>query len=197
MSDPTPASEASPVPSPVPSPLDRVRPLIRTRQVREFTDEPLSAGEIDALAEVARWSGSSNNRQPWRFLVIRDRATLRRLAEAGLPQTRALHTATAALAVVLPVDPARAISHAYDDGRVAERILVATAMLGLAGGITWVRDDVVGAARDLLGLPADRTVRTIVALGHPTEAARHPKSAPGQARLPRAELVFDERWPAS
>ncbi len=178
------------------SPLDRVRPLIRTRQVREFTDEPVTAAELDALAEVARWSGSSNNRQPWRFIVIRDRAVLQRLAEAGLPQTRALQTAAAAIAVVLPVDPERTISHAYDDGRVAERILVATGMLGLAGGITWIRDDVVGAVRDLLGLPADRTVRTIVALGHPTEAARHPKSAPGQARLPRAQLVFDERWPA-
>jgi len=48
---------------------------------------------------------------------------------------------------------------------------------------------------ELIGLPADRYVRTIVAVGHPTEAASRPKSAPGEARLPRSETVFRERWP--
>jgi len=34
-----------------------------------------------------------------------------------------------------------------------------------------------------------------VQVGHPTDAARRPKSAPGEARLPREEVVFEERWP--
>ena len=38
-------------------------------------------------------------------------------------------------------------------------------------------------------------VRTLLALGHPTPEARLPKSAPGEARLPRDEVVFDERLP--
>ena len=37
--------------------LDRVRPLLRTRQVREFTDQPLTDDELGALADVARWTG--------------------------------------------------------------------------------------------------------------------------------------------
>ena len=48
---------------------------------------------------------------------------------------------------------------------------------------------------ELLGLPPDRLVRTIIALGYPTEAARQPKAAPGEARLPRDEAIFRERWP--
>ena len=44
-------------------------------------------------------------------------------------------------------------------------------------------------------LPDDWTVRTIVAIGHPTAAANKPKAAPGEARLPREETVFSERWP--
>jgi hypothetical protein len=47
----------------------------------------------------------------------------------------------------------------------------------------------------VLGLPDDRFVRTIVALGHPTEAARRPKSGPGEARLGRDQVIFEERWP--
>ena len=38
-------------------------------------------------------------------------------------------------------------------------------------------------------------VRTIVAIGHPTESALEPKSRPGAARLPREQVVYDEAWP--
>lgn len=177
------------------SPRDTVRPLRRARQVREFTDEPLTNDELTAITDVARWSGSSRNTQPWRFLVTRDRDTISRLEAAGLPQTRALKTATAVVAIVLPDDAERRVSHAYDDGRVAERILIAAGMLDLAAGIAWVRPDVLPAVREILDLPSDRMVRTLMALGHPTLEALKPKSAPGEARLPRDEVVFDERLP--
>lgn len=177
--------------------LEKLRPVIRTRQIREFAAEPLRAAELEALTEAARWTGSSRNEQPWHLITIEDETTLGRLAEAGLPQTRALGTATAAIAVVLPADPERRVSDAYDDGRLAERILVAATILGLGAGITWIRRDVAPVVAGLLGLPPDRYVRTIVALGHPSEGARRPKSAPGQARKPRSEIVFKERWPSS
>lgn len=177
------------------SPRARVRPLLRTRQIREFTPDPLRDDELDAIVEAARWTGSSRNEQAWRFIVVRDEAALRRFAEVGLPQTRSLRTASAAIAIVLPDEPDAAISRAYDEGRAAERMLVASTLLGLGAGIAWIRPDVLPAAREVLGLPEDRLVRTIVAVGHPSEAARRPKSAPGQARLSRDEVVFAERWP--
>ena len=49
---------------------------------------------------------------------------------------------------------------------------------------------------DSLGVPADWFIRTIVAVGHPSEAAKRPKNAPGEARKPASETVFSERWPA-
>ena len=175
---------------------DRLRPLRRARQIREFTDEQVSREDLDALANVARWTGSSRNTQPWRFIVVTDVDAIRRIAEIGLPQTRALKSATAALAIVLPVDETHEIGIAYDDGRAAERILIAAGMLDLGAGIAWVRSDVREPIGEVLGLPAERYVRTIVALGHPSEAALAPKAAPGDARLPRDESIFEERWPA-
>lgn len=178
-----------------PSLREVVRPLRRARQVREFTDTPLTDAELEAITDVARWTGSSRNSQPWRFLVIRDVAKIGRLESVGLPQTRALKTATAVIAIVLPDDPDQRVAHAYDDGRAAERMLIAAGMLGLAAGIAWVRPDVLPAAREILGLPADRMVRTLMALGHPTSEAEKPKSPPGQARFPRDEMVFSETLP--
>jgi nitroreductase len=179
-----------------PSPEDLLRPLRRTRQYREFEPKPVDRATLDAILDVARWSGSSQNKQPWRFVAITDPSTLRAIHEAGLPQTRGLATAPAAIAIVLPADSSRAVQNAYDEGRVAERILIAASMLGIGAGISWMKAPVRPVVHAALGVPDDWSIRTIVQLGHPTAAAQAPKSAPGEARLPRERTVFEERWPA-
>lgn len=176
-------------------PAEQLRPLLRTRQVREFTDEPVSEAELAALADAARWSGSSANKQPWRFIVIREPKALRAIADAGMPQTRSLRTAMAAIAIALPEEQGKAVSHAYDEGRAAERILIGATMLGLGAGIAWILAAARGTVSELLDIPGEWRVRTVVAIGHPSEAARRSKSPKGQARLPRDEVVFNERWP--
>jgi nitroreductase len=185
---------ATPVPPPT-TPHEAVRPLLRVRQIREFTPEPPTDAELRAITDAARWSGSSANGQPWRFITIRDRRVLEALHAAGLPQTRSLRTAPVAVAIVLPEDQ-HGLSHAYDEGRAAERMLIAANLVGLTGGIAWITSKVRPIVADLLGLPDGRFVRTIVVIGHPTAAALAPKAAPGQARRPREETVFEERWPA-
>lgn len=175
-------------------PTATIRPLLRVRQIREFTDEPVDPAALDALADVGRWSGSSQNKQPWRFVVVTEREALRRLADAGLPSTRSLATAAAAIVIAMPDEAGRKVSHAYDEGRAAERILVGATLLGLGAGIAWLSNEARQTARDVLGLPQDRAARTVIAIGHPTSAAERPKSPRGEARLPREETVFRERW---
>ena len=177
-------------------PAELLRPLRRTRQHRDFERSPLGPEILDALADVARWTGSSQNSQPWRFVVITRPETIRAIHEAGGSNTRGLASAVAAIAIVVPSEPGRAVRDAYDEGRVTERILVAASILDIGAGISWIRAEIRPAIAEILGLPADRMVRTIVQLGRPTEAGRAPKAPPGQARLPRDEVVFEERWPA-
>ncbi|MGH2418423.1 MAG: nitroreductase family protein [Candidatus Limnocylindria bacterium] len=175
-------------------PPGAVQPLLRVHQVREFTDEPVDPDALDAIADAARWSGSAGNAQPWRFVIVRRPDVLRQLAEAGLPSTKALATAAAAIAIVMPQEKGSAVSHAYDEGRAAERILVASFLLDLGAGIAWFPSEARPRAGELLGLPEGRFIRTIVAIGHPTTKAERPKSSHGEARLPRSETVLSERW---
>ena len=182
------------------NPGQLVRPLIRVRQYRQFTEEPPTERELAAIVDAARWSGSSRNTQPWRFIVIRDRSTILRIHEAGMPQTRSLATALAAIAIVVPdgdLGPdGDAISFAYDEGRAAERMLIAASFLGLGAGIAWILPAIRGLVAELFGVPAGWFVRTIVVVGRPTDEARAPKLGAEKARLPRSETVFAERWPA-
>ncbi len=162
--------------------------LRQTRQVRQFSDEPISEDALEEILNVARWSGSSTNWQPWRFGVIRDRAKQERLSELA-PNARHVAGAAVALAIVMPGE--RPEWEMYDEGRCAERILVAAGALGLGAGIGWVTGKYRQGVADYLGLEAPAYVRTLISLGHPTTTARQPKSAPGEARKPLSELLID------
>lgn len=163
--------------------LDALR---RTRQVRQFLDDVVSDNDLQAILGVARWSGSSMNRQPWTFIVVRDRGDLQRLAELA---PSAKHVGGAAVAIAIAMAGDNAEWDAYDEGRAAERILVAANALGLGAGIGWATESKRPLVAQFLGLTPPAFVRTIISLGHPAEAARHPKSAPGTARRPLEDLV--------
>jgi nitroreductase len=160
--------------------------LRQTRQVRQFTDEVVSDNDLQTILDVARWSGSSMNRQPWTFIVVRERGDLQRLAELA---PNAKHVAGAAIAIAIAMGGDNAEWDAYDEGRAAERILIAANALGLGGGIGWAIESVRPQVTQFLGLTPPAFVRTIISLGHSTEAARQPKSAPGTARRPLKDLV--------
>ena len=176
------------------TPHDIVKPLLRVRQTRQFTEQPPTDEELAAIADVARWSGSGTNSQPWRFIIVRDGEALLRIHDAGLPQTRSLATARAAIAIALPGDD-RDVSNTFDEGRAAERMLIAAHFLELRAGIAWVVPGVRDLVAGLLGLPEGWFVRTFIVVGHPTEEGLHPNRPPGQARLPREQVVFEDRWP--
>jgi nitroreductase len=180
----------SSIPDPQPA-----RPLLRTmrqvRSVRSFRPDPVPDEFITEILEVARWTGSASNSQPWTFVVVRERATLGAIAAAS-PNVR--HVAGAAAAIVIVMDGDSPEIETFDEGRVTERILVAATALGLASAIGWIMPAGAAAVAALLGVPGGRRVRTLVSLGYPTEEGSRPKSAPGVARRPLAELVRFERF---
>lgn len=166
-----------------------LRALRRVRSVRSFRPDPVPEDLLTAILEVARWTGSGGNRQPWTFVLVRERATLRAIAEAS-PNTG--HVAGAAAAIVIVMDGAAEIE-TFDEGRAAERILVAATALGLASAIGWIVPTASPGVASLLGAPEGSRVRTLVSLGYPTEDGARPKAAPGTARRPLEEVVRLER----
>jgi nitroreductase len=186
---PSPLPPGEPSPSFEPGAADRL--LRRVRQTRDYLARPVPEAALQAILEVARWTGSAGNRQPWTFVVVTDQATRRAMAEAA-PNTPHIGVAPAVIAVVM--EPMGETSDNFDEGRVAERIMIAATAHGLACGIGRARPDAQKVIGPLLGVPADHFVRTLVSIGYPTEAGRRSKSPPGQARKPLAELVRRERY---
>jgi nitroreductase len=167
-----------------------IEELRKVRQVRAFTDEPVNDEQLQALLEVAQWTGSSQNTQPWHFIVIQDKDQLDKLSRVRGESIR--WAATAPLAIALVISAKGEISGAFDEGRVTERLMIAARLLGLGAGTAWYGDEQQrSAAKELLGIPPELTARSMVVIGHPDPAAAK-KSATG-GRKPLSELVSYDR----
>jgi nitroreductase len=168
--------------------------FLRTlRTVRRFTEQSVPQAVLDDLLAVARWSGSANNRQPWAFVVVRDRETLRRLSEL---EGYVRHLAGAALAIVVVMDgnPDQVEQETFDEGVLSQRLQLAAAAHGLGSAIGWFHGEGRQMAKDILGIPRGRLVRTALSFGSEDVGAEGARSHPAQARKPLAEIVHDERF---
>jgi nitroreductase len=172
---------------------DAIEFLRTLRTVRRFTEQPVPHAVRADLLTVARWSGSANNRQPWVFIVVRDRDTLRRLSEL---QGYVGHLAGAALAIVLVMDghPDQVEQETFDEGVLSQRLQLAAQVHGLGSAIGWFHGEGRHTAKEILGIPPERLVRTALSFGYEDAGAEDARSHPAQARKPLAEIVRYERF---
>jgi nitroreductase len=170
---------------------EEIRLLRNLRAVRNFRSDPVPQTVLDDIFEVTRWTGSAKNLQPWELIVIRERATLDRLAALD---GYVRHLAGAPLGIVLVMDGHNPEFAAYDEGRLAERIMLAAAAHGLGSCIGWWSEGARNEARALLGVPDDRIVRTVLSIGYPDDEARRARPKNPEARKPISEFVHHERF---
>src|SRR2546427_12942623 len=104
------------------NPQNLIAFLRSLRAVRQFRAEPVPEEVIKSVLEVARWSGSAGNSQPWDLVVIRNRETLQALASVD---GHAGHLAGASDGIVLAMvsEPGRSEMVTYDAGRLSERLM--------------------------------------------------------------------------
>jgi nitroreductase len=170
---------------------EKIRLLRDLRAVRQFRSDPVPQTVLDDVYEITRWTGSAKNLQPWNLVVVRDRATLDRLSEL---EGYAKHLATTPLGIVLVMDGDNEEFATYDEGRLAERIMLAAAAHGLGSCIGWWTRPAREDAKRLLGVPADRIVRTVLAIGYTDEDARRALPKRTDTRKPIADFVHQERF---
>ena len=157
------------------------------RAVREFQRKPIPDDVVQDILEVARWSGSASNRQFGEIVVVRNPETLRTLAGLG---GYVGHLRNAALAMLLVMPGEWPEGETFDEGRLAERIMLGAWAHGVGSSIGWFSPEGRKAAKPLLGVPAKPVVRTAIALGYPASPPRR------GARKPISELVHEERFQA-
>jgi nitroreductase len=176
---------------PVANPREVTREMRKVRQARLYEPRPVPEEVLQELLEIARWTGSSRNTQPWEFIVITDPEQLRQISQIRTPIN---WVADAPLAVAIVLKGENPLSEAFDEGRVTERMLIGARVLGLGGGTAWFGDDQQQAeGKRILGIPAERTARSVVVLGYPKTLKDHRPNPAMAGRRPLSELISYER----
>src|SRR5258706_4632507 len=130
--------------------------------VRAFTDKAVPPEMVQRIIESGRLTGSSQNGQPWHFLVVEDRDMLRKLGEVA---HSGRYIAQAALAIVVIIDRT---PYAVSDGSRAIQSMMLTAWSEGIGS-NWVGFVGMPEVNKLLNIPDNLDVLAIVPLGYPVK----------------------------
>jgi nitroreductase len=151
--------------------------------VRDYQDKRVPSDVVDRIIEAARLTASASNRQPWHFVLVRERAHLR---ELGALVRTGPYTARAALAVVVAYlkDTPIAVS---DVSRAIQSMILTAWADGV--GSNWTGFGGLEGVRKAVGLPEDYEVFAVVPFGYPARPVKGVKK-----RKPLGEVASAERF---
>ena len=154
--------------------MDTLDAIHTRRSIRRYLDEPVGEELVQKLLAAAMQAPSARNQQPWRFVVIDDRAILAKIPEFMPNAAMAAH---APLAILVCGDLELETSPGYwvvDCAAAAENILLAAHALGMGAVWTGVypRDPRMDGLRKLVGLPDMVVAHSLVVIGYPAEQAK-------------------------
>ena len=187
------------------------------RAVREFRPDPVPDDLVCKLIESATKAPSGGNRQPWKFVVVRDPELKRRIGEYYLRswesaygtrntptsslETR-IRTSAASLAEHMHEAPVLILACIEHDGSAStmgrggsiypavQNMLLAARRLGLGSVITSLHKRYEQGIKELLGIPENVETAALLPIGYPAEGVRYGPTK----RAPVDEVTYWDRW---
>jgi len=172
--------------------MDTYRCITTKRELRSFTNTPIPEEVLHRILNAGRRTGSSRNRQPWHFIVVRDRVRLHSLATFG---RFAQHVAGAAAAIAVIIDDP---GQAFDAGRAAQNMMLAAWNDGVASCPASMHN--AAEAKRFLAVPEEKTIAVTISFGSPDPRGRRPaeravlRILTGRGRRPLATMVSWEQY---
>ncbi|HSR33598.1 MAG TPA: nitroreductase family protein [Anaerolineae bacterium] len=141
--------------------MDALEAIRRRRSVRDYTGDPIPREDLEAIIDAGRLAASGHNVQPWEFIVVTDPEMIQQLKVAA----EWMDKAGAIVAVVMD---STACWWREDGPAAVQNMLVAATALGY--GSCWLQGNTMPLEeefKELLRVPEDRRLMTLVALGVP------------------------------
>jgi len=165
---------------------------IKTRRsIRKYLNKPVEREKLSRVLEAARLSPSAANRQPWKFIVVKDEETKKKLVSACHNQSWMAEAPIIIVACALPSE-----AWVRSDGEEYWKVDVAIAMqdlileaweLGL--GTCWIGSFREEEVKRILGIPDEVRVVALTPLGYPAE-----EKGPVTRRKPLEEITSYDHW---
>jgi nitroreductase len=160
------------------------------RAVRQFTDQPLLDASIRTILNAGRRAQSSKNTQPWNFIVITDKPTLKALSECGVNASH-LEGAAFGVAIIHP-NPGEKFQLMFDIGQAAAYMQLAALELRIGSCLASIYEP--EKARTFLNFPENMHLHIAISFGYPQDAdslIRKPKQG---GRRTLDEIIHWNKW---
>jgi nitroreductase len=162
--------------------------------IRSYSGEKPSDSDIRALLEMAVQAPSAGNTQEWRFVVVKKKENLARLAEAYAINRKWQFDVPAAIVVLADMEAIEkrfgergvALYAAQDTAAAIENIMLAATGRGLA--TCWIGAFNEQAVKNAIAAPEKLRPMAIVTVGYAKERPAKP------ARRPLSEIAFSETY---
>jgi len=133
--------------------------ILKRRSIRSFNGEPVSDKALNMLLEAGRCAPTGGNRQPWKFIAVRNPKRIRiiKMFSEGLAGTPTL--------IIALLTPDKNPITMLDLGMASENIMIQCVELGL--GSCAVCSFNVDIVKKLLNIPEDITLVMLLSIGYP------------------------------
>ena len=155
--------------------------IIGRRSIRSFRDDEIPKEALGKILEAARWAPSAGNRQPWEFIIIRNKETLEEIA----PHARyGAFISQAPLAIAVVTDPSTKW-HMIDGSGAVQNMALAAWEMGI--GTCWIGSLEREQAKRILGIPEHLHLLTVLPFGYPSKVG-------SSTRKSLEDTVHREKW---
>lgn len=167
--------------------MDVLEAIHTRRSIRKYAGGPVDDAQVEILLRAAMAAPSAGNQQPWRFVVVRDRALLEEVARV---HPYAKMAPQAALAVLVCGDTRKQKYEGYwviDCAAAVQNLLLAAHALGLGAVWTGVYPsmDRVEALAGIFNCPVGVAPHSFIPIGRPAEEKK------GEDRYDEGRVIRD------
>ncbi len=147
--------------------------VLRTRRsIRSYRSDPVPEAVLSRVLEAVRVAPSGSNRQPWRFIVVKDEGLRRRLVPVCGDQGFIAEAPVVVVACGRNIHSDRGgymreFSMLVDVSIAFTHLVLAARAEGL--GTCWIGDFSNEAVKEVLGVPEDFNVVAVTPLGYPKD----------------------------
>ena len=167
--------------------MDTFERITTKLEVRAFTNQDVPSEIRSKVLEAARLTGTGLNTQHWRFILVKDKQNLKKLAEDS---TSGSWVRDANFAVIVLTNPEYNF-HLIDAGRVLQNMQLAAWNHEVGSGLfTGIMEEKL---RSDFGIPNELSPTIIVGFGYPARKL----TGKSKKRLPLDKLVYYEKYGSS
>lgn len=157
--------------------MDTLEAILNRRSIRQYTSEQVTDDQLSVILKSAMYAPSAVNKQPWHFIVFRDKKTMEQIIDVH-PNASMLARANVAIMICWDEHLQHDVGYGpVDCAAATQNMLLAAHSIGL--GAVWVgiypRQPRADAVHKIFGLPEHIKGFAIISIGYPAEKKTIPE----------------------